>query len=303
MIKPDTLWSFLKRSEDGSELTVGRVCRALAGHVVSPSLDANERLILRMIEESNEWHTEALEADRARKKAFRERKMKMSADENGRDKMSADENGRDKMSADENGRDKMSADENGRDKMSADENGRDKMSADENGRDKTGRDKTDATKCPPIHPSVRPSVRPSVHPSVRPSVHPSTNRSVPVRAYAHAGGTGNGTERNGNGTGFECLEGGIAEAKKRARQFIAAVRKDQGAFFDAEVDAVTVLAAVTGDYKSLKRWRQLVAAKGEGAIRDEAFRFWREVSAGEDVENRGAALNKRLAALPDEKAN
>ena len=97
------------------------------------------------------------------------------------------------------------------------------------------------------------------------------------------------------------MAGGVAEAKKRGRRFAAAVRADQGAFFDAEFDAITVLAAVTGDYGSLKRWRQLATAKGDGAVREEAFRFWREISAGEDVKNRGAALNKRLSALPDER--
>ena len=49
-----------------------------------------------------------------------------------------------------------------------------------------------------------------------------------------------------------------------------------------------------------KRWRQLVAAKGEGEVRETAFAFWREVASGEDVANRGSALNARLGALPDQ---
>lgn len=74
MIKPDTLWSFLKQSEDGSELTVGRVCRSLAGHDIKPPLDRPERLLLKMIVESNEWHTKAVENERERKRAAYERK-------------------------------------------------------------------------------------------------------------------------------------------------------------------------------------------------------------------------------------
>ena len=54
------------------------------------------------------------------------------------------------------------------------------------------------------------------------------------------------------------------------------------------------------DFGSLKRWRQLVAAKGEGEVREAAFAFWREVASGEDVANRGSALNARLGSLPDQ---
>ncbi len=146
-------------------------------------------------------------------------------------------------------------------------------------------------------------------PSIPPSIPPpkgNTIRSVSVqarpRACAREGG-GNGTERNGNGTDsmrMEAMPGGLGEAARRARRFAEAAKADAGAFFDAQFDPVTVCAAVTGDFGSLKRWRQLVAAKGEGAIREEAFAFWREISSGEDVGNRGAALNARLARLPDE---
>ena len=31
-----------------------------------------------------------------------------------------------------------------------------------------------------------------------------------------------------------------------------------------------------------------------------AFAFWREVASGEDVANRGSALNARLGSLPDQ---
>lgn len=96
------------------------------------------------------------------------------------------------------------------------------------------------------------------------------------------------------------MPGGSREAARRARRFAEAAKADAGAFFDAQFDPVTVCAAVTGDFGSLKRWRQLVASKGEGPVREEAFAFWREISSGEDVGNRGAALNARLARLPDE---
>ena len=264
MIKPDTLWSFLKRSEDGSELTVGRVCRSLAGHPVDPPLDACERLMLNMIMESNEWHTEAIAKERERKKAYRESKTKGGQGQSAASEMSQGQSAASEMSQGQNGRDEMS-----------------------------------------VHPSIRPSVHPSVRPSALPSVQNCTNRSVtvpvPLPPTDAATPERNGTE-NGNGTeSCEMMEGGVAEAKRRGRRFAAAVRADQGAFFDAEFDAITVLAAVTGDYGSLKRWRQLATAKGDGAVREEAFRFWREISAGEDVKNRGAALNKRLSALPDER--
>ena len=167
----------------------------------------------------------------------------------------------------------------------------------------------DVPRCP------APSIHPSIHPSVRPSVHPEepTTRSVsvpftPARPRVREEGEPNGTEPNGtepnrNGTGSGDREflmpGGTGHAKELARKFAAAVHKDAGAFFDPEFDAVTVCAAVTGDFGSLKRWRQLVAAKGEGEVRETAFAFWREIASGEDVANRGSALNARLARLPE----
>ena len=140
------------------------------------------------------------------------------------------------------------------------------------------------------------SVRPSVHPSVHPKQY-LTNRSVTVTVPAEK------SNGNGNGTGCEVVEmlpGGSSESRRLAAKFANAAKSDPGAFFDAEHDAVSICAAVTGDFRSLKRWRQLVKAKGEAAVREETFAFWREISAGEDVANRGATLNARLARLPDE---
>ena len=158
----------------------------------------------------------------------------------------------------------------------------------------------DVTLLPNNLPNNLPTELPTELPTYR-----TNNRSVtvPFRSVA-AGGEPNGTEPNGNrnGTGSGerevLLPGGTGNAKELARKFAAAARKDAGAFFDPQYDPVTVCAAVTGDFGSLKRWRQLVADKGEGAVREEAFAFWREVASGEDVANRGSALNARLAKLP-----
>lgn len=156
MIKPDALWSFLKRSEDGSEMTVGRICRALAGHAVDPPLDANERLMLNMIMESNEWHTEATEASRQRKRAYRESMAKSAAAGPG----SAAPKDCPKDKTDEDTCPKDIQNVPGTKEMSPGQNGRGKM-------------------------SLYPSVRPSVHPSVR----PSKNESVCLtRTRAREGG-------------------------------------------------------------------------------------------------------------------
>ena len=124
----------------------------------------------------------------------------------------------------------------------------------------------------------------------------SNNRSVTVTV------TGDEPNGNGNGTVDLKMEGGIAEAKKRGHEFSEAAKVDSGAFFDPVFDPVTICATVTGDWKSLKRWRQLAIEKGDSEVREEVFAFWREIASGEDVDNRGAALNARLAALGDKKA-
>ena len=129
MIKPDTLWSFLKQSDDGSELTVGRVCRALAGHDVKPPLDKSEQLVCRMIKEANEWHTESVVKEREKKRAAYERKK--AAAQLAQEKAVSPDFSREKM---------------GEDSFS----GENPFS-------------------PSIHPSIRPFVRPSIRPSIRPS--------------------------------------------------------------------------------------------------------------------------------------
>ncbi len=98
------------------------------------------------------------------------------------------------------------------------------------------------------------------------------------------------------------VKGGVEEAKKLAEKAAKSLNGKEGesAFFSGEYDAVSIILALTADYGSINRWRQLVRTKGEPAVCEELFTFWREIRAGEDCANRAAALNKRLALLPNE---
>lgn len=229
MIKPETLWNFLKTCTDTG--TVGRVCRALGRQQVE--LNPGEQLVVEMIQNDSKWMDERISAVKERD---RERK-------------------------------------------------------------RIKRMKAIAESCPPES-AESPDSRTSVHPSVHPSVKINNNRSVNVPLPP---APENGTERNVNGTGnlIMLIPGGRAKAITEARKFAKAIEADNGAIFDPDYDPVTICAAITGDFKSLKRWRQLATAKGEAAVRDVAFAFFREITSGEDVDNRGAALNSRLTALPD----
>ena len=133
---------------------------------------------------------------------------------------------------------------------------------------------TDACPTPSIHPSVRPSVRPDSY--------ESNNHSIPIAPSA-------------NGNGMDSVE-----LTKDVNAFVAEVQNDPArggnAFFDPRWDPVVIACAIAGDQKSVRRWRQAVNRLGEDAAREEMFKFYRELRAGESVENRGAALNARLAA-------
>ncbi len=66
MVKPDTLWAFLKTAKD--DVVVGRICRSLGGQMVSPPLNQLEEALLKVIAQGNEWHTEAIDKDLSAKR-------------------------------------------------------------------------------------------------------------------------------------------------------------------------------------------------------------------------------------------
>ena len=128
------------------------------------------------------------------------------------------------------------------------------------------------------------------------------NRSVAVRACAREDGNG-----DGNGDGL-LIPGGDGSLMALALKFADAVRNDPdnggGAFFDPAHDPVAMMVALTGDAKSVRRWRQLAAGIPDADIRQELFTAYREIACGEEPKNRAAALNARLGAmLPASGAN
>lgn len=83
--------------------------------------------------------------------------------------------------------------------------------------------------------------------------------------------------------------------KETVRRFIAEVRQgNDGAFYDTQFPPVAICLALTASWHSVRRWRQLANALPEDLMRDELAAFWAEIKAGEEVRNRGAALNARL---------
>lgn len=80
MIKPASLWAFLKETPDQN--FVGRICTALGGHPATPPLNTAENIILRMIEQDNEWMDERMDAQkekwRLRKAEYRKSKKDVS---------------------------------------------------------------------------------------------------------------------------------------------------------------------------------------------------------------------------------
>lgn len=130
------------------------------------------------------------------------------------------------------------------------------------------------------------------------------NRSVAVRACAREDGDGNG---DGNGDGL-LIPGVNGSLEALALKFADAVKNDPdnggGAFFDPAHDPVAMMVALTGDAKSVRRWRQLAAGIPDADIRQELFTAYREIACGEEPKNRAAALNARLGAmLPASGAN
>ena len=83
--------------------------------------------------------------------------------------------------------------------------------------------------------------------------------------------------------------------KQEVDRFIAEIRcGGDGAFYDPQYSPVAICLALTASWHSVRRWRQLANALPEDFMRDELAAFWSEIRAGEDVRNRGAALNARL---------
>ena len=121
------------------------------------------------------------------------------------------------------------------------------------------------------------------------------NRSVAVRACAREDGDG-----NGHGDGL-LIPGGSGSLVALARKFADAVRNDPdnggGAFFDPVHDPVAMMVALTGDAKSIRRWRQLAAGIPDADLRQELFTAYREIACGEEPQNRAAALNARLGKM------
>ena len=141
-------------------------------------------------------------------------------------------------------------------------------------------------------------------PTILPTIHPTTHsiNTIPLPLPFHSP---EDAPKNGNGNGMveieiEGLPGGLKEARARCAAFKRDLAKNgDGEFFSPDHDVVTICSAVVGDLRSIKRWRQLANAKGEGAIRQELFAFYRELASGETVQSRGAALNARLNKLTD----
>lgn len=149
-------------------------------------------------------------------------------------------------------------------------------------RDKTGQASSDG--CP----------APSVRPSVPPSVQNNNNNNNRSRSRSPAR-TREGNPENGNGNGNGIL---VESMETDMRRFADAVKGgDESAFFDPSHDPVTIMMALTGDRRSRSRWTQFAKAIPEADLRQELFAVYREYRTGEEPQNRGAALNARLAKI------
>ena len=106
---------------------------------------------------------------------------------------------------------------------------------------------------------------------------------------------------DGDGDGCFALHGGNGSVIALARRFADAVKADRdnggGAFFDPAHDPAAMMVALTGDAKSIRRWRQLAAGIPDADLRQELFTAYREIRCGEEPHNRAAALNARLGKM------
>jgi len=140
-------------------------------------------------------------------------------------------------------------------------------------------------------------------------------RSGPFRSVSGGGGQRrreNLTERDINNIYYnnnstvpleEGVRGRGERLRETVRRFVSAVRAGEQTgegicpFYDGSHPAVAICIALTRDYGSFRRWRQFERQIPDGVLREELARFYAEIRSGEDVRNRGAALNKRLGRL------
>ncbi len=143
--------------------------------------------------------------------------------------------------------------------------------------------------------SLPPSKNNTIQDSTKHLRH-NTTRSVAVRAHARGDADGNGDVNGGFLVG-----GGRSQLMVDARAFADDVHGDAenggNAFFDPRHDPAVMIVAMTGDAKSIRRWRQLAAEIPDADLRQELYTFYRETRAGEEPRNRAAALNARLGKL------
>lgn len=140
-------------------------------------------------------------------------------------------------------------------------------------KDKTGQDGTGALSAPTEQPNNRTNNQPTDQTTKQPTYLTDTDPKV-------------------SAVGSEVL-------RKEGEAFVAALKRDSSgsSFFDPDHAAVTICAALTGDYAATKTWSKYVKQLGEEAVRQECFTFYREILAGEEPENRGAVLNARLKKM------
>lgn len=116
-------------------------------------------------------------------------------------------------------------------------------------------------------------------------------------------------EKQGNAPAPESLPASESKAKKPAPATVARrtvagtvdvdlskVDISDDGFFSGAADSVLMARKITGDMGKAAGvyWRKWIAKNEEGKFLEILFQFKREIEAGEDVENRGAAFTQRL---------
>ena len=290
MIYPTTLYNFCKSCND-SEM-IGNVLRALCGQDVELSIA--EQMLYKMIANDNKWMDERLEVKKertaARQREFRNRNKKEAENPKVQNDAESCENEQLSQEASRFVTQDGVTNVCHNDECDITQDGVTNVCHNEKC---LSHAETHIT--PPY---LLTSSLTSLLPSSLPPRNINRSVTVPLspKPKPKPNENGNGNE---NGTGEILVKGGFKEAQKRAKEAAKAIQDDESAFFSGEYSALSFILALTGDYGSINRWQQLVKLKGEDAICEELFAFYREIKSGEDVNNRGAALNKRLSSLPD----